>query len=195
VGITPNGSGYTNITPCKPGVDFIFDINNYDSIIWNFGDGSKIERTGGVDLKKYFDANGVLKRNYQYFAGQYEAKFVIKNRSSGCTDTLKIPVQVNTDSTHEVKIANVFTPNGDGKNDCFWVFGIAPDCEEAEIRIFNRWGERVYYSKDLSNCWNGKVNNTGPELPSGTYFYQLDIIKSPFMKTPKHVAGSANLIR
>ena len=195
VSIAPNGACNIKITPCKPGVDFVFDINNYDSIIWDFGDGSKIERTGGVDLKKYFDANGVLKRNYQYFAGQYEAKFVIKNRSSGCTDTLKIPVQVNTDSTHEVKIANVFTPNGDGKNDCFRVFGIAPDCEEAEIRIFNRWGERVYYSKDLSNCWNGKVNNKGPELPSGTYFYQLDIIKSPFMKTPKHVAGSANLIR
>ena len=85
--------------------------------------------------------------------------------------------------------------NNDGKNDCFRVFGIAPECEEAEIRIFNRWGERVYYSKDLTDCWNGKVDNSGSELPSGTYFYQLDVLKSPFVPTPKHLAGSINLIR
>ena len=195
VGLVPSGGGYASITPCKPGVDFVIDMNFYDSILWDFGDGSKIDRTGLADLNQYKDAKGVLRRNYQYIAGQYEATFLVKNQKSGCIDTIKIPVQMNTDSTHEMKIANVFTPNNDGKNDCFRVFGIAPECEEAEIRIFNRWGERVYYSKNLTDCWNGKVDNTGPELPSGTYFYQLDVLKSPFVPTPKHLAGSINLIR
>ena len=195
VGLVPSGGGYASITPCKPGVDFVIDMNFYDSILWDFGDGSKIDRTGLADLNQYKDAKGVLRRNYQYIAGQYEATFLVKNQKSGCIDTIKIPVQMNTDSTHEMKIANVFTPNNDGKNDCFRVFGIAPECEEAEIRIFNRWGERVYYSKNLTDCWNGKVDNSGSELPSGTYFYQLDVLKSPFVPTPKHLAGSINLIR
>ena len=192
---SPRGAFNTQFTPCKPGVDFILDVFNVDSVIWDFGDGSKIDRTGPLELKTYTVANGTIKRNYQYIAGQYNAVIVIKNTASGCTDTLKKPIQMTSDSTHEVKIANVFTPNNDGKNDCFRVYGIASECEEAELRIFNRYGERIFFTKNLNECWNGRVNNDGPFLPDGTYFYQLNIIKSPFIKSPQLINGSINLIR
>ena len=44
-----------------------------------------------------------------------------------------------------IVIPNVFTPNGDYKNDVFSISGIK-DCESSVLRIFNRWGEEVFYS-------------------------------------------------
>jgi gliding motility-associated-like protein len=121
---------------------------------------------------------------------------VIKNAASGCSDSLELPLQINSDSTHEVKIANVFTPgNADGKNDCFRVYGISTSCEEAELRIFNRYGERIFFTKNLDECWNGRVNNNGPILPAGTYFYQLNIVKSPYIPSPKLYNGVIQLVR
>jgi gliding motility-associated-like protein len=185
--LSPKVGYQTKFTPCKPGVDIILDISNGDSILWNFGDGTPIERTTG---------NGVVTKNYQYAAGQYTAKIVVKNAASGCADSLSIPLQINSDSTHEVKIANAFTPgNADGKNDCFRVYGISSTCEKAELRIFNRYGERIFFTKDLNECWNGRVNNDGLILPAGTYFYQLDIIESQYIPSPKKYEGVIQLLR
>ncbi|MFM7639258.1 MAG: PKD domain-containing protein [Bacteroidota bacterium] len=185
--LSPKAAISAEFIPCKPGVNLNLDITYGDSIIWNFGDGTPIQRTSG---------NGVVKKNYQYAAGQYTATVVIKNVASGCTDTLKLPLQISSDSTHEVKIANVFTPgNADGKNDCFRVYGISSSCENAELRIFNRYGERIFFTKNLDDCWNGRVNNQGPILPAGTYFYQLSIIDSPYIPSPKLYSGVIELIR
>lgn len=89
--------------------------------------------------------------------------------------------------------ANVFTPGiQDGINDTYRIplFGYS----EFEIRIFNRWGERVYYSKNPREEWNGRVNNVGYELPAGTYFYQ--VWYRPECKDEEIVVnGSIQLIR
>lgn len=71
----------------------------------------------------------------------------------------------------------VFTPNGDGKNEEFVIEGI--DCnnnDQNEIVIFNRWGNIVYKADNYganSNWWDGTFNNTGNGVPDGTYFYVL----------------------
>ncbi|NCD72059.1 T9SS type B sorting domain-containing protein [Mucilaginibacter agri] len=73
--------------------------------------------------------------------------------------------------TKEIKgldIPNVFTPNGDGKNDEF----VIPDLSnfpENEIVIVNRWGNAVYQKKGYHNDW------TGEGLNEGTYFYVLKV--------------------
>jgi gliding motility-associated-like protein len=66
--------------------------------------------------------------------------------------------------------ANVFTPNGDGKNDTFRIPGLpARSCTDEFIRIdiFNRWGARVFESTSNTFEW------TGEGYPPGTYFYLL----------------------
>ncbi|MGI4899773.1 MAG: gliding motility-associated C-terminal domain-containing protein, partial [Janthinobacterium lividum] len=68
-------------------------------------------------------------------------------------------------------ISNVFTPNGDGRNDTFTI----PDLmqyPENELTILNRWGAEVYHAKNYQNNWTG--NNLG----EGTYFYSLKIKNS-----------------
>ncbi|MCX2741807.1 gliding motility-associated C-terminal domain-containing protein [Pontibacter anaerobius] len=67
--------------------------------------------------------------------------------------------------------ANIFTPNGDGKNDYFHIPGLPPEFCTAtftSIRVFNRWGREVYRSNDSSFQWDGK------DVNDGVYFYVID---------------------
>jgi len=49
-------------------------------------------------------------------------------------------VEVETD--HSIFVPNVFTPNGDGVNDVFEVYGPLSSLAFFEIKIFDRWGEK-----------------------------------------------------
>lgn len=92
-----------------------------------------------------------------------------------------------------VYFANVFTPDeSPGYNDTYRtpVYGYS----DFEIRIFNRWGELVFHTKNPREEWNGKVANTGAQLPSGTYFYQA-WYRPECSDEPIILNGSINLIR
>ncbi|WP_419801003.1 gliding motility-associated C-terminal domain-containing protein [Mucilaginibacter sp.] len=72
-------------------------------------------------------------------------------------------------------IPNVFTPNGDGRNDTFSI----PDLSQYpqnELLVINRWGASVYQAKNYQNTW------TGDRLDDGTYFYSLKVINKKGMQ-------------
>ncbi len=72
------------------------------------------------------------------------------------SDSINVVVDVCPSNLH---VADAFTPNGDGVNDHFTVYG--ESIEDYEIKIFDRWGEKVYDSRDvtelnsLSRGWDG----------------------------------------
>ncbi|WP_291912415.1 gliding motility-associated C-terminal domain-containing protein [Chitinophaga sp. CB10] len=68
----------------------------------------------------------------------------------------------------DIFIPNVVTPNGDGKNDTWYIPGLSRYPGSA-VYIYNRWGNQVYQSKDYDNKWNGK------DLNEGTYYYILKL--------------------
>ena len=85
-------------------------------------------------------------------------------------------------------IPNSFTPNDDGLNDIFKPKG--ENFSEFEMFIYNRWGEMIYYTTNLSG-WDGSIN--GYYVPDGVYCYIIayrDIKKRPVIKI-----GSLTLIR
>ncbi|MDG1747422.1 MAG: gliding motility-associated C-terminal domain-containing protein, partial [Bacteroidia bacterium] len=134
-----------------------------------------------------------LKSDKQKVKWSYDSSGVywvclIATNASGCSDTLCKPVNIDL----FINLANVFTPGGDGFNDQFRVPIQGHDVYE--IRIFNRWGERVFYSEDSKVHWNGKINNDGPDAPSGTYFYQLQY-RFKGKEKINRVNGTVNLIR
>jgi gliding motility-associated-like protein len=71
----------------------------------------------------------------------------------------------------EIDMPNAITPNGDGKNDVLKIDGIEK-YPNNELVIFNRWGDILYKAKPYLNDWQG-VNQSGGELPEGTYYYVL----------------------
>ncbi len=165
--------------PCQAQVELSLSGKNYASPQWDLGDNTKA--TGD-------------KIKHTYNQGNYTIKVWVVNPNTGCKDSFTKNIIINKDSFSEILVANVFTPNQDGKNDCYRVLGLSKDCEDAELKIFNRWGELLFQTKDLSQCWNGKVNNTGATLPEGTYYYQL-FVNNKSTGKKKIFSGSINLLR
>ena len=74
-------------------------------------------------------------------------------------------------------IPEVFTPDGDGKNDFFVMKGISG--KVVKLTVFNRWGNKVYENNAYDNTWNGTPNVSGliigsNKLPQGTYYYIVE---------------------
>ncbi len=86
-----------------------------------------------------------------------------------CVDGVTKCVKVSQPST--VTIPNVFTPNGDGKNDVFKI--TANGIKTLTCTIFDRWGLKMAQFTDVNGSWNG-TTTSGIEVSSGTYFYILN---------------------
>ncbi len=74
------------------------------------------------------------------------------------------------------KIPGGFSPNGDGINDFFVIENALG--KTINLEVFNRWGNRIYRSKDYKNSWDGKTTEgiyVGNEVPVGTYYYIITI--------------------
>lgn len=109
------------------------------------------------------------------------------------TDSLYIPNYIVVDSCLEIPdtilIPNVFSPNGDGKNDVFNLSGY--DIDLVEMSIFNRWGALVFNTEMTDNGWDGQTTS-GTAATEGTYFYVIIVNLNQATKTYK---GTLTLIR
>lgn len=76
----------------------------------------------------------------------------------------EIPDDTTPPPAPEPVVPNVFTPNADGHND-YWAIKHLPPA--TSVAIYNRWGQRVYFSENYANDWGGEG------LPSGTYIAEL----------------------
>ena len=95
--------------------------------------------------------------------GTYTLEYQIceKLNPDNCSITTVTVTVVNP-----LKIPNVFTPNGDGKNDRFEIIG-SEGFDRIEVTIVNRWGNEVYRNDNYQNDWSGQG------LTEGTYYYLI----------------------
>lgn len=88
----------------------------------------------------------------------------------GFADTMTYQITVNPPFDTLAVIPNVITPNGDGMNDTYKIGGVSNPCnDKLKVEIFNRWGIKIFESDDPNFEWNGE-NESGREVPAGTYF-------------------------
>ncbi len=87
-------------------------------------------------------------------------------------------------------VPNAFAPTGNRRNEAFVIQGIG--IKTFEIRIFNRWGEQLFFSNDIFRSWDGTHN--GSPVPMGSYVY---LIRVTGHDTPKVIEerGTVNVIR
>ena len=104
---------------------------------------------------------------------------------------------VCVDNCPVLNLPNVFTPNNDNVNDVFTPILDSIDfVDKVQISIYNRYGKLVFQTNDPMINWNGKENNNGNELPTGTYFYTIEYseIRLRGLK-PKAKTGFVELMR
>lgn len=89
-------------------------------------------------------------------------------------------------------LPNAFSPNGDGLNDVFRIIG--GDLYKLDFKIFNRWGEVVFYTYREEEAWDGTLN--GKPAPAGVYIWTAtyENILDP-TKTVYRKSGKVSLIR
>jgi gliding motility-associated-like protein len=96
--------------------------------------------------------------------------FVTASGSNGCKnqDSILVLSNISNAGSAKFEIANAFTPNNDGLNDCFSVkyWGTA---DAFDLSIYNRWGQIVFHSNNVNSCWDG--NYRGIPQSAGTYVY------------------------
>jgi len=92
----------------------------------------------------------------------------------GCvyTDTITIYVNEVICDESNIFIPNAFSPNDDNFNDVLYVRGIVID--EMYLSIYNRWGEMVFESRNISKGWDGMYKSRMSE--PGVYVYYLEVI-------------------
>ncbi len=133
-----------------------------DALIPEYGFGTWFTEQNGISFVSENDpktkANGLP-------IGKTEFRWVVENGVC-LSDTAFVSIEVKG-----FTYSNAFTPNGDGINDTFEIFGLLNQpVKNNELKIFDVNGRLLYSQKDYDNTWNGK-DDSGKELPSGAYYY------------------------
>ncbi len=107
----------------------------------------------------------------------------------GCASSAEVTINVSKTGVPRFVVPNAFTPNNDGKNDCFGIrrWGNA---QIAQFAVYNRWGQIVFQTKDPSQCWDGTFN--GRKQDAGGYVY---VIKATTICGTVFKKGIVTLVR
>ena len=153
-----NSDGCLNSDTLKLSMIYIpkFDLGK-DTV---FCEGHFLTLNPGISDADYLWQDGST--DSVYYAAETNTYTVsVKNICGSMTDSINIKFEY----CRPVEIPNVFSPNDDGINDIFKIKGI--EKERWNLTIYNRWGNKVYFSGEYRNDW--KAENIG----SGVYYYIL----------------------
>ncbi len=158
-----------------PAFDFTLDPCTFDaeikltssamSVLWKISDGT-------TETKDKF------KRTFAPSSVNMVTLYV--DLGTPCADSITKEINTSDLTERDVTQYNVFTPNDDGLNDTYCVDGLLDGCDEFRLWIYNRWGELVFETDKIDDCWNGNIDASGNPYPAGTYFYILEVTEGKF---------------
>lgn len=88
----------------------------------------------------------------------------------GCVGEDSITVNFSSALKDDIQIPNAFTPNGDGRNDCFGVRFLG-QVSNLKLSVYDRWGNRVFYANNPNQCWDGRYK--GKAQATGVFIYYV----------------------
>jgi gliding motility-associated-like protein len=97
--------------------------------------------------------------------------FIVQGTNdSGCSAQDSVTVIVTKTGQNPFSVPNAFTPNNDGINDCFGIRNWGEVTLE-DFSIYNRWGQRVFETKNPGDCWDGTFH--GQKQDAGNFVYLI----------------------
>jgi len=157
-------------------------------VVVNTGVNPTINSTGELCPGKVVTISAVGASSYTWNTGNTNPAFTVipsntqplsysvsSIDANGCIGAASIQFNVS-DKCHLV-IYNGVTPNGDGRNDMFFLENIEMYPGNI-VSIFNRWGqllEEIHDYNNTSKFWAGTSEGGSKSVPSGTYYYVIDL--------------------
>jgi gliding motility-associated-like protein len=122
-------------------------------------------------------------------SGDYNV-FLEVTDENGCIDTISKVIHVYEELN--VFVPNMFTPNGDDKNNTWKPVMSEYSKEGYQLSVFDRWGQRIFHTTNPEEAWDGTVN--GKYAASNTV-YSYRIIVRDFTGQEYEFVGHVTLIR
>jgi hypothetical protein len=119
----------------------------------------------------------------------YTVKLVAYNAALGCSDSTRRTLTVLDHCL--IAVPTGFTPNNDGLNDRFGPHN-ALKADNYQFRVFNRWGQLVFQSRNWQEKWDGRIN--GLIQNNGVYVWMLTYTNRDTGQ-PVSMKGTVTLIR
>lgn len=164
VSVIESAEAEFDFTPEKPRIDaptvtFLDKSKRAEAVSWDFNNlASSSERN---PMFTFPDTGHFQVSQYAF-------------HQNGCIDTAQAIVFVR--STFSYFLPNAFTPNGDGRNDTYIGVGNLTNTSSFTLSIWNRWGEKVFESRDPNMGWNGRKNNEGILSQPGVYICYVSFV-------------------
>ena len=139
-----------------PTIKFINRSSNADSYKWIFDNDQSSEK---------------ISPSFTFIrSGTYPVKLMATNRY-GCQSEMQKNAEIVVEEGRfkEPYIPNIFSPNGDGMNDYYFI--TIEDEVLFQLNIIDRNGTSVFTSVSKEKKWDGRNENNGKDCPDGNYFY------------------------
>ena len=169
-----------NIDSQNPTCSMINNSSGSVNYNWSFGDGQSSNLESPVNTYTITDQSTFIIT-------------LVAVSQFGCTSSTSHEIEVKEELIYYVP--NSFTPDGDRYNPIFQpIFTSGYDPETYKLSIFNRWGEIVFQTDDVTQGWDGINSKTNTLLSDGTYSWKIEF----HLKNSGHreeIYGHINLLK
>ena len=144
---------------------FSYIINNVLDTL----EGGSFNTNLDIDDYQFVDESSIVIQDLEI--GLYSINIISDQNS--CIEPQFVNMNVSYDDENCLWIPSIFSPNSDGVNDTFEIYGMEY-YPNASVFIYDRWGVKKYESKNqLYVPWNGTTNGNLNEI--GTYYYVIEL--------------------
>ncbi len=173
-----------NVTVSGPGADVVnVDFDAGPDVVIPLGGTTQLHATGATSYS-WSPVSGLSGNSIpDPIASPTESTlYTVTGQVGACTfsDTVRVSV------VRLINPVNTFTPNGDGINDLWDIAGIE-NYPQADVSVYDRWGQRVYHSLGY------KMPFDGAGLPTATYYWYIQLNNLKGLSAP--YTGSVTIIR
>ncbi|WP_124980736.1 T9SS type B sorting domain-containing protein [Nonlabens xiamenensis] len=165
----------TPLSSCDTGFDkAVFDLTEVAQMVIDLQPNLRVsfyESSEDANL----GINAIM--NTDTYVNQYKIQeLYVRVENDNCFQVIPFIIQVEECT---IEIFNVVTPDGDGRNDTLIVSGLRNIYDNFKLYIFSRYGQKVWVGSNKTQDWDGTSNtglfSPGKRLPTGTYFYILEL--------------------